>query len=438
MVKTMMVLVQTIASYLKSLFFYQWKRKFFAGLLSIFFWFIVNHSLTTTRTLIGVPLRVLNLPPSLTIEGIQSQGRLSKKINLTLKGNKELIDPLQASDFEIVLDALNHSGEWPISISKKNLVSINPEIDFSSGISKVLYQPFSLQLSKLITEKMTIYVTAPTGEAPRGYQFLDVWPYKLVLTVTGPEEVLKKARHRDHKLTLNLSDVTKKQLDLLSQGHEEGKCDVVSFPIPESWKTLMVASISDAPLIINDPQAKLLRFDFIRYEYLPIETKIPIQFFYHPSLLGLYSPQDITIEANEPICFQKGLYYLDFPLYASGVDRTFLETVKDHIQIVVDVNTELRKPLNWSVQIISAQKLEDDYVEHLLIGLDDEDLRLMQFNQRQEYLRNRFRSYMQRLRLININGSKLSMSFRMDDLKLHTTVHKPYPIEQLMSGDEHE
>jgi YbbR-like protein len=418
----MIPLFHSILKYIQSIFFNQWKRKLFAVLLSVFCWVIVNQSLTTTRTFTNVPIRVMNLPPSLTIEGLQSNGKLSKKINLTLVGNKELLDPLQSSDLEVVVDAFEESGNWEVQITKKNLQSINPDLDISSGISKVIYQPFQLNLSKLVTEKMQVQITSPTGEAPRGYQFLDVWPYKLELTVTGPEDVLKKARHRDLKLTFNLSEVTKKQLDLLSQGYEEGKCDVISYLIPESWKTISIPAISESPLMINDPQAKLLRFDFIRYEYLPIETKIPIHFYFHPSLLGLYAPHDIQVIANDPICFLKGLYYIALPLYAAGIDKTFLEIVKDHIQIVVDVNAEFRKPLNWSVQIVSAQKLEDEYVEHFLAELDEEDLRLMQFNQRQEYFRNRFRSYMQRLRLINVNGTKLALNFRMDDLKIFTSV----------------
>lgn len=435
----MIAVLQAAFNYLKSLLFKQWKRKVFALLLSLFLWFVVNHSLTTNRTLLNIPIRVVNLPASMTIEGLQSTGKLSKKINITLIGNKELLNVIQPSDIEIVIDAESQTGEWPISITKKNLHSLNPDLDLTTDISKVVYQPFTLQLSKLITEKINVQVTAPIGEAPRGYQFLDIWPYKLELTVTGPEEVIKKARYRDLKLTFNLSEVSKKQLDMLSQGHEEGKCDVVSFSIPESWKTVSIPSISDAPIMINDPQAKLLRFDFIRYEYLPIETKIPIQFFYHSSLLSLYSPHEIDIVNVEPVLFQKGIYYLDLPLYATGVDKAFLEIVKDHIQISVDVNAELRKPLNWSVQIVSAQKLEDEYVEHLLSELDDEDTRLMHFNQRQEYLRNRFRSYMQRLRLMNVNGTKLAMNFKLEDMKIYTSVlHNHHSSNSNMTWDDNE
>lgn len=435
----MIALFETVFIYLQSLLFKQWKRKLFALFLSVFLWFVVNHSLTTTRTLLNIPIKVINLPPSLTIEGLQSSGRLSKKINITLVGNKTLLNVIQPSDLEIVIDAESQTEQWPVSITKKNLHSLNPDLDFSMDISKVVYQPFTLQLSKLITEKINVYVTAPIGEAPRGYQFLDIWPYKLELTVTGPEEVIKKARHRDLKLNFNLSEVSKKQLDMLSQNHEEGKCDVVSFPIPESWKTVSIPSISDTPIMINDPQAKLLRFDFIRYEYLPIETKIPIQFFYHSSLLRLYSPQEIVIVNSEPIQFQKGIYYLDLPLYATGVDKVFLEIVKDHIEILVDVNSELRKPLNWSVQVVSAQKLEDEYVEYFLSELDEEDTRLMHFNQRQEYLRNRFRSYMHRLRLININGSKLSINFKLEDMKIYTSVlQSPNTLNSQSTWDDNE
>lgn len=414
----MITAFQAIITYLKTLFFHQWKRKTFAFFLSIFVWFMVNQSLTTTRTILNIPIRVINLAPNYTIEGLSSNGKLNKKINLTLVGNKEVIDPLESSDLEIVVDAENQTTEWPIILSKKNLVANNPELDLMQGISKVHHAPFSLIPAKLITEKINIHVDSPTGEAPRGYQFLDIWPYKFELTIKGPEEVINRIKHRDFKLAFNLSDVSKKELDKLNKEDEEGACKVVSFPIPDSWKIVNIPSLSDTPITISDPQAKLLRMDFIRYEFLPIETKIPIQFFFHSSLIGFYSPFDIKILCQNPICHHEGLYYLDVPLYASGVDKTFIELVKDHIQIVVDVDAGMRQSLNWSAQIICSQKLEDSYVEILQSGLDDEDLKQLNFNQRQEYLRNRFRSYMQRIRLFHTNGSKLHLQFKMEDSKI--------------------
>jgi hypothetical protein len=419
-----MILLQTLLTYLKSVFYYQWKRKLFACFLSIFFWFIVNHSLSTTRTLLNVPIRVVNLSPFVTIDGIETGGKLAKKINLTLVGNKKIIDSLQSSDLEIVLDATGHHNEWPILITKKNLATPYSDLDLNTGISKVVHQPFSLHLSKLVTEKITIQITNPIGEAPRGYQFLDVWPYKLELTVTGPEEVLKKTEQTDLKLTFNLSEVTKTQLDLMSQEPERGTCDVVCFPIPETWKVIRIPSLSNVPLMINDPKAKLLRFDFIRYEFLPIENKIPIYFFYHPSFLSTCNPENITIDVHQPVCYTKGVYYLDLPLYVSGVDKTFLDLVKDHIQIVVDVNAHMKQKLNWSIQIISAQRLENEYVEHFLTRFDHEDLKPVHSNLREEYFRNRFRSYMQRLRIFNTYGAKLSINFSMENFKIKTSVQQ--------------
>jgi len=414
----MITAIQAILSYLKSLFFHQWKRKTFAFLLSIFVWFMVNHSLTTTRSILNVPIRVINLPANYTIDGMNSNGKLNKKLNINLVGNKETLDPLEATDIEIVIDAEGHTREWPVNLTKKNLVANNPEIDLSQSISKIHHAPLSITPSKLVTEKVKVHVASPTGEAPRGYQFLDIWPYKFELNITGPEEVINKVKYRELKLAFNLSDVTKKELDTICKGVEEDKCKVVSYPIPDSWKILNIPALSDTPITITDPQAKLLRMDFIRYEFLPIETKIPIHFFFHPSLMGLYSPFDIKIQCQEPLCHHEGLYFLNVPLYASGVDKTFIELVKDHIQIVVDVNAEMRKSLNWSAQVICSQKLEDTYVETLQSGLDDEDLKDLNFNQRQEYLRNRFRSYMQRIRLFHTNGSKLALQFKMDDSKI--------------------
>ena len=53
-------------------------------------------------------------------------------------------------------------------------------------ISRVSPYDMIIRQSKLVTEKIPVLVTQPIGEAPKGYQFLDVWPYQLFVTVTRP------------------------------------------------------------------------------------------------------------------------------------------------------------------------------------------------------------------------------------------------------------
>ena len=88
-------------------------------LLAIITWLVVNQTLTSTRNISNVPVRLINLPPGKTVEGIQPNGRLAKKLNLTIVGNKNVIDELMPYDIEVILDAADKPNEWVATISKK-------------------------------------------------------------------------------------------------------------------------------------------------------------------------------------------------------------------------------------------------------------------------------------------------------------------------------
>src|SRR5271167_730111 len=125
---------------LYKIFFEHWSRKLVSIILAVVIWLIVNHSLTSTRNISNVPVRIVHLPPGKTVEGMQPGGRLAKKLTLTVVGNKDLIDELMPSDLEVVIDASDKPDEWVVTIDKKNLVSLNPEIDISHGVFRV-YHP---------------------------------------------------------------------------------------------------------------------------------------------------------------------------------------------------------------------------------------------------------------------------------------------------------
>ena len=87
------------------LFIDHWVRKVISIALAVVIWLVVNQSLTSTRNISNIPVRVVHLPEGKTVEGMQPNGRLAKKLTLTLVGNRSVIDELTPSDLEVVIDA---------------------------------------------------------------------------------------------------------------------------------------------------------------------------------------------------------------------------------------------------------------------------------------------------------------------------------------------
>ena len=406
-------------SLLYKIFFEHWPRKFISIILGVIIWLVVNHSLTSTRNVSNVPVRIIHLPPGKTVEGMQPNGRLAKKLTVTVVGNTSVIDELTPSDLEVVIDASDKSDEWIVNVSKKNLVSLNPEIDITGGISRVYHPNFIVRMTKLVTDQIPIVITQPIGEAARGYQFLDVWPYRLNLTVSGPEEVIKRLKLKEQRITFNLNDIPKAKLDELAL-KSESNTEVVSYFVPDQWKQINIPILTDAPIEIDDPLAKTLRIDFIRCNLLPIDTQIQLSVFFPPDNLNQLNPTNTTVASNELIKYVNGTPLISYPLYANGVDNLFLQTVREMIEIVIVANPKSeRKLLDWSVQFVGSNQLEEKYVARLMSDVSDRDIRLLQPALREEYLRNRFRSYMNRFQLFRADDSKFDMAAFLKDHEIH-------------------
>jgi hypothetical protein len=411
--------VEKVKSLLYKIFFEHWPRKLISIILGVIIWLVVNHSLTSTRNVSNVPVRIIHLPPGKTVEGMQPNGRLAKKLTLTVVGNTSVIDELTPSDLEVVIDASEKSDEWIVNVSKKNLVSLNPEIDITGGISRVYHPNFIVRMTKLVTDQIPIVITQPIGEAARGYQFLDVWPYRLQLTVSGPEEVIKRLKLKEQRITFNLNDIPKAKLDELAL-KSENNSDVVSYFVPDQWKQINIPILSDAPIEIDDPLAKALRIDFIRCNLLPIETQIQLSVFFPPENLNTLNPTNTSVAANELIKYVNGTPLISYPLYANGVDNLFLQTVREMIEIVIIANPKSeRKLLDWSVQFVGSNQLEEKYVARLMSDVSDRDIRLLQPALREEYLRNRFRSYMNRFQLFRGDDSKFDLAVFLKEHEIH-------------------
>jgi hypothetical protein len=385
-----------------------WQRKLISLILAIIIWLVVDHSLTSSKTITGIPIRVINIPTGKTIEGIQKSGKLSKKLTLSVVGNSSALEDLTSNDLEVIIDAAGNPDEWIVNITKKNLVSLNPEIDVSKAITRVFHPSFILHMTKLVTEKIPVIITQPIGEPPRGYELLDIWPYKLHLTVSGPEEVIKDLMNKEQKLTFNLSDISKAQLDHLSSSGED-KSDVISYYIPTQWKQINIPILSDIPIQIDDPQASSLRIDFIKCSLLPINSPIQVTTYFPPQYCDRYNPLTCKIASSPYLTEKNDLLFLDMITFAKGVDRLFLQTVKNHMQIVITIDPSKENQLLWSMQFIDAKNLEDDYIERLSSETKEGTFPSVNLALKESYLRNRFRSYMNRFSLYSSNNLPLEM-----------------------------
>lgn len=404
-------------SFLKNLLFSHWQRKIISVIIAVVVWWIVNDAQVSSKTFDGIAVRILNLPPGMTVKGIQSNHILGHRVSLTISGHKALLDELTSNDLEVVVDATDKSGQIQVTASKNNLFCLNPDIDLKKAVSRVMPHRFTIQLTKLLTEKISVVVTDPIGEAPRDYQYLDVWPYHLYLTVCGPEEIVKHLKSKGLTLTLNMSNIKRQDLETLQSlqtSPDASVVDAVSFPVPSDWKKILIPVLSDQPFEIDDPQAQFLSIDFVRSELHSIGKELPISLFFPSQFSATLNPQTYPLLLGSLIEQFNGIYALKQSLYAKGVSSLFVQLVRDMIQISVIVSPKSEKRfLDWSIQFINPRVLEDRFVSMLLSDTVNSDQ--LPLRQREGYLRNRFRNYMQRFQLYKSAEHKFDLAIELQN-----------------------
>lgn len=374
-------------------FFNNWQRKLMALLGAVFIWLFVNNSITDTKTIPNVPIRITNLPQDKTIVGLLPNRLLSKRVTLTLSGTRDVIQELEPGDLEVLLDVSSaESDEWVVQITKKNLVSLNPSIDLVRSITQVEHPKFVLKLSPLVTAKVPIKVLAPIGEAPKGYEYLDVWPQKLIQTASGSEEEIQVLKERGLEIFFNLSDISKEELDAIK--NPDSTEDEVAYFIPQKWKQVVINSSTEE---IDDPEAKDLRIVFLRKELMAIGNEIPIRVFYPLKISQSINESTHPLALNEQIKKKNGITILSMPLYVHDVSHFFLELIRSNMEITI-VASELdrldRANLNWTFDVADSKKLEEKFVEHFL-SKNSHDPK--EIKSREQILKKRFHNYLKRL-----------------------------------------
>lgn len=396
-----------------------WGRKIIAFITAVIIWVFVNHSITSTKTLSGIPVRVVNMPADKTIEGLLPNGILDRRLTLTLSGTKQIIENIEPSDLEIVLDATNATDEWIVQVGKKNLVGLNPDIDIHHHITQIDHQEFLIKLSKMITVKIPITIHIPAGQLPKEYQYLGLWPQHLFQTLTGPEEQIERLREKGLEVTFDIGEISKAELDALRSSQEGFYEDEVSYIVPERWKKVAIPFKNNTLESFNDPEATQLRLDFLRKEFIPLEGGIPLQVFYPLKSLDTFNPKQYTLAADANIQSKNGVFILSTPLLVYEVSRLFLDIVRNNLEIIVTGAPKSdKKGLSWNVTLVSPQTLENQYVSHLATR---HNLTLSSNHQgslakqREEMWRNRFREYMQKLTLYKSKAEKFSLESHLEE-----------------------
>lgn len=399
--------------------FRNFNRKIIAVITAVIVWIFVNQSITETKTIPNIPVKVLNLPHDKTIIGLQPNGYVSQRVTLTLSGSKDVIQQLEPGDLEIHLDASNpDSDDWFVQITKKNIVSLNPSLDLRQHINQVSHQDLAIKLSNLVTEKVPILIKTPKGTAPEGYEFLDVWPEKLMQTISGPKEEIQKLRSKGIELQLDLNKISKDMIETLKNSKHDHDGEV-SFPVPEKWKRVPIKFRDNATQEINDPEAQNLRIDFLKSELLPIGKEIPISIYYSLKNSAKINPKTANLVMTKNVNFRNDVAYFSLPLYVKEVSRRFLDIIRDQMEIVIIAAPKNeREFLQWSLEVIDTREMEDTYVAYAITQQKQLGTQISDPAEREKVLRKRFVEFMQKLALYTADGAKLNLVCSLDDGKI--------------------
>lgn len=396
------------------IFVYQWQRKLVTLLTAFLVWTFVSHTITATKIVPSVPVRLINMPADKTVQGLLSNGFLLKRMTLTLTGSKDVIEQIEPGDLEVIIDASAFPNETAIQVTKKNLISLNPDLNLSKHINSVSNPEFVLKMSPLVTEQIPIRIKQPLGIAPEGFEYLDIWPALLFQTVSGPDEDIYELKERGIDLTLNLDEISKEQLDMLAEKNPSK--DEIHFFIPEAWKKVTIPILAKHPISINDQDERLMQINFLKKGRISLKNGLPVRVFYPLKYSKEVSPEKYPLKYASPIENENGIALLKESLFALGVSKIFMEAVKDYleIQIVALPQTETEK-LPWSIGFVAEDMLIAKYVaSEMSLDKLSHSPNALKESEHEELLKKRFEFYKQNLILYLKQEIPLELESRLE------------------------
>ncbi len=402
--------------FLHDLFFENIPRKLVAMLTAIIIFFFVNQSLTVTKIVNNVSIRLINIPPQKTVEGLLPNGYLSKKITLTLNGKKSSLEEISSTDIEVVLDLSGKKESFTAQITEKNLFSLNPQIKIARDIRKVSTRQLYIQLLNLVSDKIPVYLLKPSGEAPKGYQFVDIHPHMVFVDVTGPDEIIKKLKVQGLVKVFSLNDISLEGLDGIASN--TSKNDVLTYNVPLDQCFVYIPSLAPDKKFYFDPTSEKVKIDFLKTQNLPLDTKIPVTFFVpskHPKEIDV---SQISIQENSVVTTLMNQKVLAPKLYAKNVSQPFLDTIQSMMQIVVVPPILLGQRPSWSVEFIGLKDLEERYINKMI-----QESSITRSNDQPESIKrglykSRFRNYASQLVLTLEDGTPLDFSIQFKNTKI--------------------
>jgi hypothetical protein len=401
--------------FLHDLFFENIPRKLVAILTAIIIFFFVNQSLTVTKVVNNVSIRLINIPSQKTVEGLLPNGYLIKKIALTLNGKKSALEELSSTDLEVVIDLTAKKESFTATITEKNLISLNPQIKIARDIRKVSTRQVFIQLLNLVAEKVPVYLLKPSGEAPKGYQYVDIHPHMVFVDVTGPDDLIKKLKGQGLVKVLSLSDISSEDLDGIAS--KTSKNDVITYNVPLDQCYVYIPSLAPDKKFYFDPSSEKVKIDFLRTQSLFVEAKIPVTFFIpskHPKEIDV---TQISIQESPSVTTFMDVKVLAPKIYAKNVSQPFLETVQSMMQLIVVPPLLLGQRPSWSLEFIGSKELEEKYVTRMIqessARLNDQPEAI-----RRELYKSRFRNYMNQMVLTLEDGTPLDFNIQYKNYKI--------------------
>ncbi|NGX61087.1 MAG: hypothetical protein K940chlam9_00567 [Chlamydiae bacterium] len=394
------------------LFIRNWPRKLVALITAIVVWLLVNQTLTVSRTLVELPVHVVNLPPDKTVVGLLSNGLLNKRITVTLTGDKSTVEDLRSTELEVLINAAGHDESWIATIDKRSLVSLNPELELRKHITEVTANDLLIKVSPLITEEVPLTIHKPIGNPPKGYQFLEIWPKHLYQKVSGPEEQVKGLKEKGLELTFSLNWISQAELEALYE--KQGRRDMIIFSVPAEWKKVAIPFKENTLEPLNGPRAEFLRIHFLKQKLIPLNLEIPITIFFPVSYSKTINPQAYSLATNDIVQRKEGLKRLTLPVYIKDVSRLFLDVVRDNmLLIIVAAPEDLQGNLHWTIEFVDEKALENAFVEASLKEQEEQlGIKEKLPSSTEEEIRDRFRAYLRKITLLNAEGQPLELVAR--------------------------
>jgi hypothetical protein len=383
-------------------------RKLFALVIAIVTWLAIYDSITVTKTITRIPIKVINLEENKTVLDLQPSGYLLQRATITVTAPKSMMNLLDSSTLEIIIDATGHMEEWIAEVSRYNLHSLHSELILPNDAVNLVASQLIIKVTDLVTEKFMVKVNPPIGDAPEGYTFVDIWPESVAYQVTGPKETLAELKQHGVEFTFDLGMISREDLDMLLTDPESSEEIDVSFFIPRLWKKLPTSRGMFKQL--DHSLANKLRINFVRQQLLPLEEDIPIHLFFPVPASRSYNPEAYSLFIGKGVESFYGIKRLAVPLYIAGVSRGFLEVVKDFLQITIIVDPRKEQQAHsWSIEVVNAQELEERFIQREMEEDYPQEGGSRSAATRREFYRRRFRHFLSHLSLYREDGQPLEL-----------------------------